>query len=294
MRAKVFIICLLVMITNTVYSQNEPSSNRRLVAAKAKTAPIIDGKDFDASWTNAHAVTTRDKVGKIDITLKALYTDKHVFFLVSFPDPDESRKHKSWVWDKNAGFYKTGNDIEDTFVFKWNMESKSVDLGIHADNPYRADIWFWKACRTDLTGYCDDKMQILSPLKVEKSLLLTSKSGAAMYLLRKGDTGTTAFKTKMIFEYTGDMVNRFIYQQPTGSRADVKAKGLWKNNRWTIEFARALVTGHDDDVQLDLTRGYRFGVSRYEIKGGKRDEKISQPLYECGDTNEIITLVFEK
>ena len=282
------------MITNTVYSQSEPGVNRKLVAAKAKTAPIIDGKDLDASWANAQAITTRDKVGKIDITLKALCTDKHVFFLVSFPDPDESRTHKSWVWDKNAGFYKTGNDIEDTFVFKWNMESESVDLNVRADNPYRADIWFWKACRTGPAGYADDKIQILSPLKMEKSLRLTSKSGAAMYLLRKGDKGTTAFKTKMIFEYKGSMVNRFIYQQPTGSRADIKAKGIWKNNRWTIEFARALVTGHDDDVQLDLTGNYEFGVSRYEIKGGKRDEKMSQPLYECGDTNEIITLVFEK
>ena len=47
-------------------------------------------------------------------------------------------------------------------------------------------------------------------------------------------------------------------------------------------------------LQFDLTGYYEFGVSRYEIKGGKRDEKMSQPLYECGDINETITLVFEK
>lgn len=293
-RAEISIICVLVMITNTVYSQSEPGGSVNLVAAKAETAPIIDGNDSDACWTNAQAITTHDKVAGIDITLKALHTDEHVFFLVSFPDPDESRTHKSWAWDKGCKIYKMGPDREDCFVFKWNMGSESVDLSLHSDNPYRADVWFWKACRTDPVGYADDKIQILSSLKVEKSLRLTSKSGATMYLLRQGDKGTTAFKTKMISEYEGDMVNRFVYQTPTGSRADIKAKGLWKNGRWTIEFARALITGHDDDVQLDLTADYAFGVSRYEIKGGKPDKKVSQPLYECGDINEIITLVFEK
>lgn len=293
-RVKIFIICVLVMITNTVYSQSEPGGSANLVAAKTETAPVIDGNDLDACWANAQAITTHDTVADIDITLKALHTDEHVFFLVSFPDPDESRTHKSWAWDKSMELYKMGPDREDGFVFKWNMESESVDLSLRADKPYRADTWFWKACRTDPAGFVDDKIQILSFLKVEKSLMLTSKSGATMYLLRQGDKGTAAFKTKMTSEYEGDMVNRFVYQQPTGSRADVKAKGIWENGRWTIEFARSLVTGHDDDVQFDLTGNYEFGVSRYEIKGGKPDKKVSQPLYECGDTNEIITLVFEK
>lgn len=287
------IICILVITANTFHSYGEPNNSLHLVAAKTEKKPIIDGNDLDACWANAPAITTHDKVSEIDITLKALYTDEHVFFLVSFPDQDESRTHKSWVWDKNVGFYKTGPDREDTFVFKWNMEAESIDLSVHADNPYRADVWFWKACRTDPAGFADDKMQILSSLKVEKSFMLTSKSGATMYLIRQGDKGTAAFKTKMISEYQGDIVNRFAYQQPIGSCADVKAKGIWKNGRWTIEFARALVTGHDD-VQFDLSKNYEFGVSRYEIKGGKYNEKISQPLYECGDTNEIITLVFEK
>lgn len=31
-------------------------------------------------------------------------------FLVKFPDKDESRTHKSWVWDEEHDIYVVGND----------------------------------------------------------------------------------------------------------------------------------------------------------------------------------------
>ena len=76
---------------------------------------------------------------------------------MSFPDSDESVTHKTWVWGKSAEMYKTGQDREDVFVFKWNMEPNPVYLSLKADNDYMADIWFWKACRTNPVGYADDK-----------------------------------------------------------------------------------------------------------------------------------------
>jgi hypothetical protein len=264
-----------------------------LVALKTEIAPIIDGNDLDACWANAQTLTTHDKVADIDITLKAAYRDKHVYFLVSFPDKNESRTHKSWVWDKDTGFYKTGTNIEDTFVFKWNMNRKPVDLSVRSDKPYQADIWFWKACRTDPVGFADDKMHIFSDEKFRKSFMLKSKSGSSMYLLRQADKGTSAFKTNMISEFQGNIVDRFVYRLPKDSCADVKAKGIWKKGRWTIEFARVLVTGNEDDVKFDLRGDLQFGVSRYEIKGGKINKKLSQPLYECGDISEDLTLVFK-
>ena len=77
-----------------------------------------------------------------------------IFFLVVFPDPDESRRHKPWVWEKELKMYEMGPDREDVFIFKWNMDSEQKDLSVYADKSYTADIWFWKACRTDSTGFC--------------------------------------------------------------------------------------------------------------------------------------------
>jgi hypothetical protein len=292
-KEKLHYLVLVILVLSTSNWVIAKDRSQTLVAERTKVAPIIDGNDLDPCWASPQAIITHDKVGDIDITIKALYSDKQIFMLVSFPDPDKSIKHKSWVWEKNAMLYKTGTDREDSFVFKWNMAPKPVDLSIYADNPYNADIWFWKACRTDPAGYADDKMQILSSTKTKKSLTLTDKSGTTMYLLRHADKGTTAFKTRMISEFESDIVDRFNYRQPKGSCADVKAKGIWKKGRWTIEFARKLVTGNNDDIEFDLNKKPQFGVSRFEISGGKINKKLSQPLYNCGDISEIITLVFK-
>ena len=57
--------------------------------------------------------------------------------------------------------YDVGPDRGDCFVFKWAMDAAVNDLSVHSDHPYMADIWFWKANRTDPAGYADDKYHIL-------------------------------------------------------------------------------------------------------------------------------------
>jgi hypothetical protein len=283
------------IVSLIVFGAQTPAlfAGQTLVAQKVNKAPVIDGMGNDAAWSKAQAIITHDKVADVDITLKAIYTDKEIFFLVSFPDPNESRTHKSWVWDNAREIYKMGKDREDTFVFKWNMKRQPIDLSIYADNPYKADIWFWKACRTDPAGFADDKIHILSSEKMEEDATnLTSKGGKTMYLVRREDKGKAAYKTELRVEYKGNVLPRFSLERPTGSRADVKAKGIWENGRWTIEFRRLLNTGNADDIQFDLTKSYQFGVSRYEIAARAANPKLTQPLYGSGDVGEELILIF--
>ncbi|OGP64660.1 MAG: hypothetical protein A3K22_00015 [Deltaproteobacteria bacterium RBG_16_42_7] len=208
-------VIFLILGTIICFVINASSdATQKIVAQKVDIAPVIDGKDTDPAWVKAKSIISRDKVANIDISLKAVHTNKEMFFLVSFPDPDESRTHKSWVWDKSREIYKMGNDREDLFIFKWSMEAQPVDLSIYADNPYKSDVWFWKACRTDPAGYADDKIDTLTAVRLEDAIELKSKSGKVMYLLRKGDAGEPAFKTKLQVEYKGDVVPRFTYQIP--------------------------------------------------------------------------------
>ncbi len=262
---------------------------------KTKSLPVIDGQGTDSAWASAQEIITHDKIADIDISIKALYTDKNIYFLVKFPDPDESRAHKSWVWSKELDAYIGDVDREDVFQFVFNMEDHPVDLSVFADNDYKADVWFWKACRTDPAGYADDKTNILSKKEIDKANIVTSRSGNKMYLFRPQDKGIPCFEAKLYDEYAGDKVPGFINKVPSGSAADIKAKGEWKGGVWTIEFSRALGTGNDDDIQFDPKKDYLFGVSRYEISGNdKPDSKITQPLYGCGDVGEELKLVFEK
>jgi hypothetical protein len=270
------------------------SAEQTIPAVKVNDPPIIDGNDNDPAWNNAVQIITFDKANGLPIAIKAIYTDKDIFILVQFEDPDESRSHKSWSWNKGLSLYKVGNDREDVFVFKWSMMPEPVDLSIYSDNPYLADIWFWKACRTDPAGFADDKMHKLSSVKTKDETRLTSKSGKTIYLTRSGDAGTSVYKIDLETEFKGETLPRYIYQQPTQSRADVRAKGTWKNNRWTIEFGRALDTGNPDDVRFELDKKYLLGVSRYEIAGRTPNEKLSQPLYGTGDINDVLWLQFSK
>lgn len=278
------LICLTLAITC--------SADQAIVAKKVAHAPVIDGSGADEVWAEAIEYTTYDQVAKINLTLKAAYTDAEIFFLVSYPDADKSDTHKTWEWDEVTQMYKTGLDREDVFIFKWNMEPHPVDLFLKSDDNYTADIWFWKACRSNPSGYADDKIDRVSSILIPKSTELSSRSGKKMYLIREGDSGTPACKDILYEDYQQDKMPAFISITPTGSRQDVKAKGLWAEGRWTIEFGRLLNTGNNDDLQFDTSKTYLFGVSRYEIAGREPDLKISQSLYGCGDVSEALTLKF--
>lgn len=267
---------------------------QELTANFTAEPPTIDGLADDTAWNLAQEITTLDKVSGLQIRIRAVYSEKYLYLLVRFPDPDESRSHKSWTWDKAREIYKVGYDREDIFIIKWNMLPNPVDLSIYADNPYQADIWFWKACRTDGTGYADDKTHILSLNKDRNATEVISASGKKMYLLRKGDTGTSAYSIVLKPEFEGEILPRYSLRPPTGSRGDVHAKGLWVDKEWTIEFQRKLETDNPDDLQFTTVKNYLFGVSRYEIAGREANSKLSAPLYGTGDVSEPLWLKFIK
>lgn len=271
-----------------------PCQARTLIAQKTDNPPLIDGSAADPAWQSVSSLAVLDPVADKQITVKAVYDEEKVYFLVSFPDPDESRLHKSWVWDQGRSQYVMGNMREDVFVFKWSMEKEPVDLSIHSDVPFKADIWFWKANRTDPVGYADDKVQILSQVETRESTKVISRSGKVMYLFRQEDSGRKAYTIDLMVNYAGDVQNRYKNSLPSGSRADVRSKGLWQNGAWVVEFSRQLVTGNDDDLQFSrLDRSYQFGMSTLEIAGRKENPALSQPLYGSGDVGEVIDLVFE-
>lgn len=267
-------------------------AEQSLVAIPVTAPPVIDGLTNDPAWKNAPVLTTFDKTNELPIMIKSVYTDKEIFFQVSFPDSDESRTHKSWVWDKRRQFYTVGYDREDIFVFKWNMAPKPVDLSISSDSAYQADVWFWKACRTDGAGYADDKIHVYNQTEDRNATRMVSRSGEIMYLLRTGDKGESAYNINLISEYQGATLPRYALKQPTGSRSDIRARGVWQNGRWTIELGRKLVTDNQDDIQFVPGEKYLFGVSRYEIADRQPNAKLSDPLYGTGDVSETLWLEF--
>ena len=285
---------LIILISTTLIHGRMVRGEQIVKSFKASQSPQVDGFETDDAWKNIESVKTVDSIAQVEIDIKSVYADSTIFFLISFPDKSESRTHRSWIWNKEKEMYVEGPDREDVFVFKWKLEQTTQDLSIFSSETYEADIWYWKACRTDPQGFADDKIQRLYNYEVKDSFELTSKSGAKMYIVRQGDAGHSAYKTNIFIEYKGDVIPRYTLRPPQFSRADVRAKGVWKEGRWTIEFARTLSTGNEDDVNFQPTdKTFGFGVSRFEI-AGRPPEVSAEPLFGSGDITEILLLEFQE
>jgi len=281
------LVCLFSVVSVAFAAVDIPS-------VKVNTAPVVDGSVGDVAWSSVKPIAIADSASGKKILLRSVYTADKVFFLVQFPDAAQNFLHKPWVWDAVGKKYKTGAHREDTFVFKWSMMDKDVNLSAFSDDSYRADVWYWKANRTNPAGYADDKTQVLADAPSKKSKEKVSTTGKKRYLSRISDAGKAPYNTYKPTAYEGDLIDAFPVGVPDGSRADVRAKGVWKGGFQTVEFARALNTGHDDDLQFDLatSQSYLFGVSIFSLYGD-RLETSTPNLYGMGRISEPLQLQFQ-
>ncbi|MEW8051858.1 MAG: ethylbenzene dehydrogenase-related protein [Candidatus Thiodiazotropha sp.] len=271
----------------------EPSTaEQTLLSIPTATPPAIDGEADDPAWSETTPIKTRDAIAGIDIELHACHDTENIYLLAVFPDATENRQHKSLHWNPQTELYGKGPEREDTIVLKWAISPRKSDLTLTAASPYKADIWYWKSVRTDPVGFADDKFQLYSENKTIKSLPIISKKGSRFYLIRRGDSGESAYRNKMPVDYAGDIIDAFEISQPRGSRADIRAKGQWQAGVWRIEFARKLNTGNSDDIAFRPGEDYRFGVSRYEIAGRDPNPSLEIPLFGSGEVGEPLLLRF--
>lgn len=294
MRTKGFMSSFFITAVIILAFANAAFASQDIISIKVKEAPVLDGSDSDKAWAQAKTYTVKDARLNVPITIKSVHTEDMVFFLVSYPDATEDILHKPWAWNKEMEMYMPSSLGEDTFNFRWNMESKDVDLSSFSDDNYTADLWYWKANRSNPAGYADDKYDVLSSLKAKKSQDIISKTGKNRYLLREADEGKECYEEIIPIEFRGDTISQFIKRVPEGSRADIKAKGVWKNKTWTIELGRKLNTGHNDDVQFDINSGkkYLFGISIKSLYGEPIDDS-KQNIYGQGRISEPLHLIFK-
>lgn len=282
----------IIVFIPVFFCSQSAAGQKVVTAVKARTVPLIDGVVDEKIWGDAPEVVVRDDIAGIDVRLRALYTGSYIFFLASFPDQDESRLHKPWVWNEAREMYEVGRQREDGFIFKWSLSGNDATLSLRAARPHQADIWFWKANRTDPGGFADDKYQILGSERCRRCKKISCAEGGDLYLQRIGDKGSAAYRIVVPTDDEGEIVSQFDSNPPSKSRADIRAKGKWRDGMWTVEFSRALDTGNDDDIAFKPANEYLFGISRYEIAGRDPDPEITQPLYGAGDVGESLVLRF--
>ena len=189
-------IGILAMAGVVALGTSAYAADKTLISSKAGEAIVLDGK-AEKAWDAAKPLTvTLDQfpyepsngypgMPSTDVTIKSLYDDKNVYFLITYKDPTKSLTRAPWVkqadgsWKKLTKKDSTGHDntyYEDKLAMFWNISAKGFEndgcmVACHLDEPgdtapgrkYTAsaaetiDMWHAKYVRTMPMGMFDDQ-----------------------------------------------------------------------------------------------------------------------------------------
>jgi len=220
---------------------------------RLKTPPVLDGNGADwksipfvivsLSKTWPDAITVVDK-----LYIKGGTYANDVYLYLEWSDETKNILHKPWIWNKAKGRYVKGPQREDRLAIQYVMDG-DYTTDWFSGKAFKADMWHWKAARTNPLGLMHDKMTIISRQKIIRAAKHKSRSGKYIYIARPSDKGRKIYKARRYHSYQQDLMLKYELQQNAqGSVADVKAVGIWHNGKWHIEIKRQRNTGHDDDV----------------------------------------------
>ena len=201
---------------------------------------------------------------------------RHTVLLV-WADPDKNEEQSPFIW-KEAGYEADDEKVEDRCSIAFELEGK-FDSDMKAGIESKWDVWEWCAARSNPTGFGFDRTHIYSktaPQAPIKARRLTDRAGNQIFFWHPHDTGTPCFKTVTLPETKGaPVVLQFPTQTPTGSAADVQAKGVWAAGKWTVEFKRKLSTGNKDDTVLVAGKSVGIAVATFD-KSEKGDHDVTK------------------
>ena len=193
------------------------AADQTLISTKAGSPIVLDGM-ADKAWDSAQAISVMleelpyepdngyEGMRETEVSVKSLYDDKNVYFLITYKDPTKSLERFPWIkqedgsWKKLAKKDSTGHDntyYEDKFAMFWNISTKGFEaegcmIACHLNEPgdssagrkYTAspeetiDMWHAKYVRSLPMGMFDDQY-------VDNNKDPKQNSGWG----RKGDTG---------------------------------------------------------------------------------------------------------
>ena len=321
---KVFMIILLVLAIGTFAVHQASMAKAKpgdlvLTSKKVKSVPADAGssewkkaQESKIVLTGAGSVEGKD----IELKTKSVYTKDEIFFRLEWPDKDKSMNKKRWKF--SGGKWTPIKADEDRLgvVFEINRINKFATKGCavlcHNESKNekewyfavssakeKAEMWHWKAVRSNPVGYTEDGYVTTNPSKKpEAGRKRDAGSGKAksnrtkdkskpMYRQDPAKSASipgsllvsqaAEIKDYSIFK-AGDEIPGYMVNTPwKGSFADVKTRGVWANGKWTLVMSRKLDTGYDDDLQFNTRKKYPFAVAVFD-NAHEHNSYNSEPL----------------
>ncbi len=243
------------------------------------------------------------------VELKSAYTDANIYMYASWPDRTESVSKSIWI-KQSDGTWRQADDDEDRLGLLWEIDNSMPEFSrgrgttaiCHQDPDNvdrvmkstryaggRADLWHWKAARTNPEGFCDDQFVDPERRKSDPGMSAyednANEDGTAPAWMPPGGATESPFvsASKAVpFDgdafKPGDRVPAYILRTPDGDRADIEAYGVHEQGYWTVVLKRSLETGNiSTDVQFAPGGVYVFGVALFDNAGHENHIK-SRPL----------------
>lgn len=217
----------------------------------------------------------RNQTGTLTVELKAAVAGDRFYLAVRYPDKDPDTEHRYWSWRGER--YFEGREREDMFAVRFHL-SGEFDRTMLSEKDYTVDVWLWSAARTNPTGVAEDQTHYMTTRLQDSAAEYALPSGKTVYITKRRDAGDAPYrmlprpKSKQ-----GDREPSFKLGEPSGSAADVAAKGVWKGGHWHLEFARAANTGHKDDVAFAPGQKILGQIAVFN-QGHSEHKSVSDPL----------------
>ena len=232
--------------------------------------PTLDGVLSPGEW-NATSITT-----STGVTLNAMADGQYLYMAAHWTDTTESIYKNKLSFDGST-WTKTGD--EDRIAFFFDMGLTGTDgancatfchIPVMSTTSGKADLWHWKAVRSNPMGYVDDnyvdslnRQGDTGTSAAADNLLV---NGRPSYMSTNGATvnpdflaiddaaynGFDPFKTfvlphvleraitfdTLVTFTAGNYIPGYRLRIPTDDRASVMAAGKWESGAWTVEFMK--------------------------------------------------------
>ena len=262
---------LVIMSATTCFAEAP-----KVVAGAMGAAPILDGKIDE--WSAIAPVKIKVEPaegaadakafqGTLDLELRAAVSGDMIYFLAQWPDSTKDATHKTLTWSKEKDGYEEGKDLEDRLALTFPMGGDFTACML-SGKTFQADMWHWKAYRSQSAGVMEDQMTIVSFDKLEKAKEHPTKDGKKVWLARPSDAGTKLISSQKPVDNIGDTVPQYLpAKEISGSIADIKSAAVYADGKWTVEIGRKLDTGNKDDVAFAHGKSYAAGSAVFDHTG---------------------------
>jgi hypothetical protein len=254
-----------------------PAFSETIPVVQLDSPPQIDGNAEDWKAYQPVDVPLEGNLNIKNVSVLSGIAGDEVFFLFQWKDDTHDTEHKPYIWDATKGKYSSGEQAEDRFAINFGMDGDFTYDWI-SGNSFTADMWHWKAARTNPIGLANDKQTIITTEETKKAYKVKASNGKDIYILRPSDAGDQLYTTVRYATKEKDIMPKYILNENAkGSVSDVKAKGTWKDGQWTLELKRKLNTGNADDVVFTPGTAVSAAIAVFDHSGNEK-HNISKTL----------------